>query len=59
MVNPKVRSNIRYVHEPQSYLNWARNRAIIESRGEIIAYTDDDVVVDPGWIKAIAEIFPK
>lgn len=49
--------NIRYVNELRPGLNWARNRAIIESRGEIIAYTDDDVVVDPGWVKAIAEIF--
>ena len=49
--------NIRYVNEPRPGLNWARNRAIIESRGEIIAYTDDDVVVDPGWVKAMAEIF--
>ena len=40
--------NWRYVCEPRPGLNWARNRAIIESSGEIIAYTDDDVVVDPG-----------
>ena len=49
--------NVRYVNEPRPGLNWARNRAITEAKGDIIAYTDDDVVVDPGWIKAIAEIF--
>ncbi|GAN33091.1 MAG: glycosyltransferase [Candidatus Brocadia sp. AMX2] len=49
--------NMRYVREPRPGLDWARNRAIIESRGEIIAYTDDDVVVDSGWIKAIAAVF--
>lgn len=49
--------NVRYIHEPRPGLNWARNRAITEAKGDIIAYTDDDVVVDPGWIKAIAEIF--
>jgi glycosyltransferase involved in cell wall biosynthesis len=48
---------IRYVHEPRPGLNWARNRAILEARGEIIAYTDDDVSVDPGWVDAIARIF--
>ena len=35
----------------------ARNRAILEAKGEIIAYTDDDVVADPGWIKALATVF--
>lgn len=49
--------NIRYVCEPRPGLDWARNRAILEARGEIIAYTDDDVVVDPGWVKALATIF--
>lgn len=49
--------NVRYILEPRPGLNWARNRAAIEARGEIIAYTDDDVIVDPGWVKALARIF--
>ena len=49
--------SVRYVPEPRPGLNWARNRAIIEARGEIIAYTDDDVSVDPGWVDALARIF--
>ena len=48
---------IRYVCEPRPGLDWARNRAILEARGEIIAYTDDDVVVDANWIKAIVAAF--
>ena len=48
---------IRYVCEPRPGLDWARNRAIIEAKGEIIAYTDDDVVVDAGWVKALAKVF--
>ena len=48
---------VRYVHEPRPGLNWARNRAILEARGEIIAFTDDDVVVDPGWVRALACTF--
>ena len=48
---------VRYVRELRPGLNWARNRAILEAKGEIIAYTDDDVVVDVGWVKAIARIF--
>jgi len=49
--------NVRYICEPRPGLDWARNRAIIESQGEIIAYTDDDVVVDAGWVKALAQVF--
>jgi glycosyltransferase involved in cell wall biosynthesis len=49
--------NVRYICEPRPGLDWARNRAISEARGEIIAFTDDDVVVDPGWVKALASIF--
>jgi GT2 family glycosyltransferase len=48
---------VRYVREPRPGLDWARNRAISEARGEIIAYTDDDVVVDAGWVKALASVF--
>ncbi|EDX85742.1 glycosyl transferase, group 2 family protein [Synechococcus sp. PCC 7335] len=48
---------VRYVQEPNPGLDWARNRAILEAKGEIIAYTDDDVVVDAGWVKAIAQVF--
>jgi len=51
------RGQLRYVREPRPGLDWARNRAIIEARGEIIAFTDDDVVVDSGWIKALSRIF--
>ena len=30
----------------------ARNRAIDAARGDYIVWTDDDVVVDPGWLSA-------
>ncbi|MBM4201407.1 MAG: glycosyltransferase family 2 protein, partial [Gammaproteobacteria bacterium] len=48
---------VRYVCEPRPGLDWARNRAILEARGEILAYTDDDVVVDPLWVKSLAQVF--
>jgi O-antigen biosynthesis protein len=48
---------MRYVREPRPGLNWARNRAVLEARGEIIAFVDDDVIVYPGWIKAFVAIF--
>lgn len=34
---------------PGSYA--ARNKGVVESTGEIIAFTDSDCIVDPNWIK--------
>ncbi len=48
---------IRYVREDRPGLDWARNRAIAEARGDILAYTDDDCVVDPGWVAALVTGF--
>ena len=48
---------VRYVREPRPGLDWARNRAIAEAQSEIIAFTDDDVIVDRRWVGALAELF--
>lgn len=48
---------VRYCREPRPGLSWARNRAILEAQGEIIAFTDDDVVVDPNWAAALSQTF--
>lgn len=48
---------VRYVREPRPGLDWARNRAVIEARGDVIAFTDDDCAVDAGWLSAIATLF--
>jgi GT2 family glycosyltransferase len=48
---------VRYVREPRPGLDWARNRAIAEAGGDVIAFTDDDVTVDPGWIRALVTAF--
>jgi glycosyltransferase involved in cell wall biosynthesis len=50
-------SHIRYVREPRPGLDWARNRVIIEAHGEIVAFTDDDVIVDKRWINELAILF--
>ncbi len=49
--------HVHYVCEPRPGLDWARNRAILETQSEIIAFTDDDVLVDAGWVEALATIF--
>jgi GT2 family glycosyltransferase len=50
-------SNVRYVVEPKPGLSRARNAGIRASTGEIIAFTDDDVVVHPDWTSRLASGF--
>ncbi|MEO7986590.1 MAG: glycosyltransferase [Gemmatimonadales bacterium] len=51
------RRPLRYVREPRPGLDWARNRAIQEATSEVLAFTDDDVIVDAGWVHALARVF--
>jgi len=46
-------ARVRRVVEPRPGLSWARNRAVLEARGEILAFTDDDVRVDRDWAREI------
>jgi glycosyltransferase involved in cell wall biosynthesis len=41
----------RYVSETKQGLSNARNAGILAARGEVIAFTDDDVIVDPAWLR--------
>jgi GT2 family glycosyltransferase len=47
----------RYVREPRPGLSCARNRGIAEAAADIVAFTDDDVRVDPWWINGIMRGF--
>jgi GT2 family glycosyltransferase len=38
-------------------LNGARNRGFAESAGELVAFLDDDTLVDPGWARSLDEGF--
>ena len=49
----------RYLLEPRPGLSYARNRGLNEARGRFLAYTDDDVMVDPGWIKGLTQGFKR
>jgi len=49
--------NHRYVLEMRPGCSWARNTAIREARGEIIAFLDDDMIVDPHWLSATVRAF--
>jgi GT2 family glycosyltransferase len=48
---------IRYVREPRPGLSCARNRGLAEAASDIVAFTDDDVRVDPWWLNGITRGF--
>ena len=45
---------VRVVREARRGLSRARNTGIRSARYEVLAFIDDDVTVDSGWIRAIA-----
>jgi GT2 family glycosyltransferase len=47
----------RYVREPRRGLDAARNRGVREATGDIVAFTDDDAVVEPEWLGALLANF--
>ena len=47
----------RYVREPRPGLSCARNRGLEEATADIVAFTDDDVRVDPWWLNGIVRGF--
>jgi O-antigen biosynthesis protein len=48
---------VLYAEERRRGASWARNTGLTLSRGEIVAFIDDDVVVEPGWIENAVSAF--
>lgn len=51
------REQVCYVSEPVAGLARAHNRGLARARGSLVAFTDDDTLVDPGWLSALAVPF--
>ena len=49
--------NARYLTERRPGLDFARNRALRATTGDIVAFLDDDVEADPFWVRSVAECF--
>lgn len=44
---------VRYLTEPEPNISGARNRALAYSRGEYVAFIDDDEFPEPGWLRRL------
>ena len=51
-----VGSRARYLVEPRPGSAFARNRALAEVTTERVAFLDDDVVPQPGWLAALLQV---
>src|SRR5438477_8864136 len=48
---------LEYLVEERLGLSHARNRGVAEARGEYLLFTDDDVLVQSGWVNALCAGF--
>src|SRR5258708_7863844 len=48
---------VRFIRQQPGGLNAGRNRGAHEAAGEILAFLDDDILVDPGWCAAVLTAF--
>jgi glycosyltransferase involved in cell wall biosynthesis len=48
---------VRYLVEPELGLNRARRLGLEHASGDVVLFTDDDAIVEPGWASALCEPF--
>jgi glycosyltransferase involved in cell wall biosynthesis len=48
---------MRYSQETRTGLSWARNAGLAATSRDLVAFTDDDVVVDSNWASEIVRAF--
>jgi len=52
-------ANMRYCYESEPGLHAGRHLGLKESRGDLLAFADDDIVALPTWLAAIEDAFSK
>ena len=50
---------MRYAEEWRPGLSRARNKGVMVARGELVAFIDDDTVLDPSWMRCFVERFER
>jgi glucosyl-dolichyl phosphate glucuronosyltransferase len=48
---------IRYIYEPSPGVHAARHRGVLEAKGDLLVFVDDDIETDADWLGAIADSF--
>jgi GT2 family glycosyltransferase len=51
------RLSVRYIPEPRPGESVARNRGLVEAGSDIVAFSDDDAIVDRNWLGWMIEPF--
>jgi GT2 family glycosyltransferase len=59
MISALGNRRIRYIREPAPGLSRARNTGLKAAEADIVAFTDDDVAVDSGWLLGLARGFDR
>jgi glycosyltransferase involved in cell wall biosynthesis len=52
-----ARLPLRYLFQPRQGLSWARNLAVAQATGDVLLWTDDDVLVSTEWLAVYARAF--
>jgi len=47
----------RYIVEPKVGVSHVRNRGIVESRGDILVFADDDIIVGGDWMYRLTQVY--
>ncbi|MDO9713577.1 glycosyltransferase family 2 protein [Paracraurococcus lichenis] len=50
-------AGVEYVREDRPGLDIARNTGVLHATGDIVAYTDDDIVLHPRWLERMTAAF--
>lgn len=48
---------LRIVEEPRKGLSRARNRGLQAATGQVVAFTDDDALLNPRWLSSLLDVF--
>ncbi len=55
--NVALAAGVTYVREDRPGLDIARNTGALRAAGDIVAYTDDDVLLHPHWLERLVSAF--